>query len=92
MKTITLERASKDEIILAIKSEFCTSEAQARLERAITKIRITSLIREMERECKNMDRHRQKKPQFDAGASKRWAAANARWHIADAKLRELQGL
>jgi hypothetical protein len=85
MKIITLEQASKDEIILAIKSEFCTSEAQARLERAITKNRITSLIREMERECENMDRHRQKKP-------KRCAAANARWRIADAKLSELQGI
>jgi hypothetical protein len=49
-------------------------------------------MREMERECENMDRNRQKKPQFDASASKRWAAANARWNIANAKLSEILGI
>jgi hypothetical protein len=92
MKIITLEQASKGEINQVIKSELFASETRARIERAITQNRIKSLMREMERECENMDRNRQKKPQFDALASKRWAAANARWHIADAKLSELQGI
>jgi hypothetical protein len=91
MKIVTIEQANKDEIILAIKSELFASEAQARLEQAITQNRIKSLMREMERECENMDRNRQKKPQFDAAASKRWAAANARWNIANAKLSEILG-
>lgn len=89
MKRITLEEASKNEIIQAIKCEFSLSSTQSRIEQTITHIRIKSLISEMERECKNMDRHRQKKTKFDPVASKRWLAAHARWNRANAKLREI---
>ncbi len=92
MKIVTIEQASKDELIQAVKGELFSSETQARIEQAITQNRITSLIREMERECENMDRYRQKKPQFDAAASKRWMAANARWNRANAKLSEILGI
>ena len=91
MKTITLEEATKAEIIEAIGQEFPFPDVRKRIERQVFSIRCHRLLAEMRDACDEMATNCQTGP-YDPEKRDRWFKANSRWNRANRALSKLQGV
>ena len=88
-KRISINDATKDELIDAIHSELTYGSYIDRMEKHIYFIRCARLIEEMQDACNEMSRNCQGDG-FDPKKRERWVVASKRWESLNNKLTELQ--